>query len=325
MLRKSFAAALVVGALFPATARADGLPVPVDDAGPSGVATVNGSARVVTVYAGGRTVVERIALPDGSIAAQSILHGRYTIPVVALDGTAGGISHDGSTLAVIKPRVGFPRARTELVVYDARQLRIRRHVDLRGDFSYDAFSPDGSTLYLVQYTDPGDPNSYLVRALDTSSGRLAPDPIVDPHEEPDEMRGLPMTRETSADGRWSYTLYDGAGKAPFIHALDTSAPRAVCIDLPKSLAKIDLYRLKLRLAGDRLSVVGPDGPLAVVDTRTFKVGAPTAAPSRNTVSAPARDDGGVPLAAILLPAALALIVVGAIARSATRPRPRSTA
>jgi hypothetical protein len=37
-----------------------------------------------------------------------------------------------------------------------------------------------------------------------------------------------------------------------------------------------------------------------------------------------QDDGsGVPLAAILLPAALALIVVGAIVRSAKRPRPRS--
>ena len=45
------------------------------------------------------------------------------------------------------------------------------------------------------------------------------------------MRGQPLTRATSPDGRWAYTLYDGAGKEPFIHALDTSTRSARCIDL----------------------------------------------------------------------------------------------
>ena len=35
----------------------------------------------------------------------------------------------------------------------------------------------------------------------------------------------------SPDGRWAYTLYDGNGKTPFIHALDTSRSTARCIDL----------------------------------------------------------------------------------------------
>ena len=48
-----------------------------------------------------------------------------------------------------------------------------------------------------------------------------PTPIVDKSEPDERMAGLPITRQTTADGRWAYTLYDGAGKEPFVHALDT--------------------------------------------------------------------------------------------------------
>ena len=50
------------------------------------------------------------------------------------------------------------------------------------------------------------------------------------------MAGYPMTREVSADGRWHYTLYNGTEGHPFIHALDTTGPRAKCIDLPREPA-----------------------------------------------------------------------------------------
>ena len=322
MHRKPFVAALLVGAatLAPASARADGLPVPVDDAGPSGVAAADGSARFVTVYAGGRTVVERIALPGGSIAGQVTLHGRYTIPVVAVDGTAAGVSHDGGTLAVIVPRQSFPRVRTTLALLDARRMRVQRTLTLKGDFSFDALAPDGRTVYLIQYVDPTDPSNYRVRALDAQTGRLARRPIVDPDEDPDEMRGLPMTRAMSADGRWAYTLYNGNGEAPFIHALDTSTPRAVCIDLPASVAQLDLFKLKLRLTGTRLTVVAPNRPIADVDTRTFKVSAPARAKATGAARVMPSRNGPVPLAAIVAAAALALIAAGAAVRAGTHPR-----
>jgi len=72
-----------------------------------------------------------------------IIHGVLTIPAVAYDGSAAGLSADGTTLVLIEPRKSFPRAETTLVVLDTRALRVRTLVRLRGDFSFDAVSPDG--------------------------------------------------------------------------------------------------------------------------------------------------------------------------------------
>jgi hypothetical protein len=144
-------------------------------------------------------------------------------------------------------------------------------VTLRGDFSFDAVSPDGRTAYLVQYTDPRDPTQYLVRALDARSGRLLPDPVVDPHEDADEMAGMPLTRTVSADGRWHYTLYHKDSGAFFVHALDTRARRAKCVDLPALPNSDYMYGFRLALGAGGLSVNGPKGPMAVVDTSSFRV------------------------------------------------------
>jgi hypothetical protein len=286
--------ALLAAALVPAAARGDGLPLPVDDAGPTGVVSADGSARWVTAPAGRGTVVEQVDTRNGELAGTAYLPGNFTIPVVALDGTAGGLSQDARTLVLIKPRSGFPRANTTLVILnahpavDAHILRVRRMLTLRGDFSFDALSPDGRTAYLIQYVNKGDPTKYLVRALDSTSGRLRAKPIVDPHERGDEMNGYPVTRATSADGRWHYTLYDGATGKPFVHALDTQAGRAKCIDLPPFADSVDLYSMHLRLSGGTLGVIGPkQRNVANIDAATFRVSVP-AKPSRQV----ARGDSG---------------------------------
>ena len=89
------------------------------------------------------------------------------------------------------------------------------------------------------------------------------------------MRGLPVTRATSPDGRWAYTLYDGAGKHPFVHALDTVGARAVCIDLDALEGRRDIDGLRLWRAADdgaALDVLSPRRrPLAHIDTATFAV------------------------------------------------------
>ena len=43
---------------------------------------------------------------------------------------------------------------------------------------------------------------------------------------------MPLSRVTSADGRWEFTLYDNA-EEPFIHQLDVANGTAECIDLPQ--------------------------------------------------------------------------------------------
>jgi len=63
------------------------------------------------------------------------------------------------------------------------------------------------------------------------------------------MVGYAMTRTTSADGRWVYTLYQEPSGESFVHALDTVGAAAYCIDLPKTLG---LYNIVLSLRnGDR--------------------------------------------------------------------------
>ena len=62
------------------------------------------------------------------------------------------------------------------------------------------------------------------------------------------MRGQPLSRAMSPDGRWAYTLYDGNGETPFVHALDTSRATARCIDLDAIGGDENLWRLRLACA-----------------------------------------------------------------------------
>jgi lipoprotein LpqB-like beta-propeller protein len=272
------ATTLLIGGVGAApAANADGLPVVSVDAGPTGIGTPDGGSRYVTVPAGADTVLARVQQRGGRIEASRLLRGSFTIPAVAYDGSASGLSADGRTLVLIAPRSSFPRARTALRVLDARRLRPRRDVRLRGDFSFDAVSPDGGRLYLIQYVAPKDPTRYLVRVYDLRSGRLLPDPVVDPTEPDEAMRGSPITRATSPGGRWAYTLYDGAGKTPFVHALDTTAGVARCVDLDLLERKdVSSARLAVSAEGARLSVIDGDAAAAVIDTTTFGVSGPPA-------------------------------------------------
>ena len=85
------------------------------------------------------------------------------------------------------------------------------------------------------------------------------------------MHGNPMTRATSADGRWAYTLYDGNGH-PFVHALDTAPATARCIDLPavpvdgKSVERQAAARFGRPPARHAVAA-----HLATIDTRTLSV------------------------------------------------------
>ena len=315
---------LAVGATAVATAgsaRADGLPVLGVDAGPTGVVTPTGSARYVTIPAGRRTVIARIRRDGGRIIRSSLLPGTFTIPAVAYDGSAGGLSADGRTLVLITPRTGFPRARTSLLVLGARGLAPRATIQLRGDFSFDAISPQGRLLYLIQYNHPNDPTRYLVRAYDLRRGRLLQAPVVDPKERGEKMRGNPLSRAVSPDGRWAYTLYDGAGGTPFVHALDTSGRTARCIDLDALAGSQYLWQLRLGVSRDgrTLTIRDGKGPELLVDTRTFTPRAPHTTQARSS----ADSSVGWPLpalaAVVVLVAAAALLSAGIRRRAGRSP------
>ena len=213
---------MAAAAFNPGTAAGEGLPASTGlDIGTSGVTDGAGS-RYVTLRTGANTVVARTDVGTGKVRQSATLPGAVTTPAVAYDRTAGGLSADGRTLVLIRPRAGFPRTQTTFAVLNAPNLGVRKWITLRGDFSFDAISPDGKLIYLVRYLSRIDPTKYEVRAYDLETERLLAQPIVDPEEPDEQMGGHPLTRSTSPDGRWAYTLYRGSGgHEPFIHALDT--------------------------------------------------------------------------------------------------------
>lgn len=325
---KSAAIAATALALSAPSALADGLPVLGVDVGSSGV--TSGDLRYVTITTARGTVVAVTARRGGQVVRTNWLPRQYTIPAVSLDGTAAGLSHDGRTLMLIKPRVRFPQSETRMAVLSTKSLRVRRELVLDGDFSFDALAPDGRTAYVIHYTSRRDYTRYEVLSLDLGTGRLNPEPIVDPRpEEADEvMRGLPLSRATSRDGRWAYTLYDGNGKHPFVHALDTVGRVAYCIDLHDLEGRDDIMGLHLVLDGGVLAVTAPgEGRVLEIDAKTMKAHAPGAQETESEEAVPAArsgsggGSGGVPWAAV---AGLAGFLAVA-ASLAVRRRRRQTA
>src|SRR5437762_2018109 len=121
MPRALFVAILAAIVLAPSAA-ADGLPVLGIDVGSTGVTTPQAGSRYVTIPSTGGTLVERIRRNGGQVLAASLFPGTYTIPAVAYDASAGGLSGDRHTLVLIEPRSSFPRATTRLLVLHTPSL-----------------------------------------------------------------------------------------------------------------------------------------------------------------------------------------------------------
>jgi hypothetical protein len=202
-----------------------------------------------------------------------VLRGFFGIPLVAYDGTTGGLAGDARSvvLASYGPLPG-DSGTTRFVVLNTRTLATRRQIVLPGAWSFDAISPDAATLYLTQHLRAGENPLYRVRPLDLHTGQLR-GAIVDRLEGEDEMGGVPVARASSADGRWAYTLYARRGDAPFVHALDTSRREAFCIDLPLQLVYDKQWSLRLKLDASRalLSAWLPGSKVATVNVRTWEV------------------------------------------------------
>ena len=292
-------AALALIALLPASAAADGLPAVGIDAPP--LSTPGGDVEYTTERAGPDTRLIESARYGGPLRRHT-LKGSFSIPAVAYDGSPSGLSPDARTLVLISPRTRYPRRRTTFAVVNARRLAVRRLVHMRGDFSFDALSPDGRVMYLIQYS-PRDFSNYAVRAYDLGARRLFPKPVVDPREADEPMTGAPVTRVASPDSRWAYTLYDSAPH-PFVHALDTARRTAVCIDL--DAIRGGMWGATLQLHGPTLTVVGRRGRvLATIDTRTHRL---IADPE------PASEDAATSWLPIAVPTAALLLLSVALTR-----------
>jgi hypothetical protein len=177
---------------------------------------------------GDRTAVELVSGEGGGAKAEATVDGAWRLPTVGLGRRPAGISADASTIVLEEARASTAARRTTrfatVILGDPIKTRT---IELDGDFSFDALSPDGAWLYLIEHRAAG---TYRVRRVDVSTGKLDDAPVVDKRDPGDVMFGYAVTQLPGPDG-WVYTLYVGQDR-PFIHALDTIDGVAFCIDLP---------------------------------------------------------------------------------------------
>jgi hypothetical protein len=247
---------LFAGVIGPA-AGADGGPSPGVSFDAAGVSNRAGPVTYVSEAAGN---LSNLFVRDRSenIVKTRTFEGLYGIPLVTYGGAKGGLSRDGRTLVVAKAPQGAGLATaSRFLVLDASTLRTRQTIDLPGDFSFDALSPDARTLFLIQHTSARDLERYRVRAYDLAHSRLLPHAIVD-RAEPN-MRGFPMYRLVGPGGRWVYTFYLHQGGEAFVHALDTVHAQARCLDVDWHGNQNVLFSARLRLDHGKLEVLSKHG------------------------------------------------------------------
>jgi hypothetical protein len=274
---------LAVAVLFLATlavapaAAGDGAMPFVQQAG-SGVLAADGLTRWVAVptSAQSSTALELVNTNGGAVQRFTDLPGSWGIPMITSSGVDGaGLSTDGKTLVLGDVAQSYPRTTSGFLVINTSSLLVRRTIQLKGDFAFDALSPDASRLYLIQHVDQNDMSKYVVRAYDLVQGRLLPGRIADRTQKGWVMAGYPMSRATSADGRWVYTLYQtGTGGFPFVHALDTIRGVAHCVGLPWRGNQNGFWNMRLTLRNGERTLAAhwlSGRPWLSIDTRTWRI------------------------------------------------------
>jgi hypothetical protein len=209
----------------------------------------------------GKTMVSR------SGAAAVTIGGYWGVGVVTARGHRSGASADGTTL-VLGNAVNHGWF---VAVRDGQA----RKLGFNGTFALDAVANNGSALFLIETKNTAD-NLYVVRKADLTTGRLAPDPLLNTdvneagrvsREGPETtMRGASIDRLIGPDG-WTYTLYFGDGHA-YVHALDTKSTGAgLCFDLPQRWND-RTEKLRLAIRNSDVGVTGGTSLLArLIGTR----------------------------------------------------------
>jgi len=270
---------------------------------------------------GGWTVIREYEATTGETLSTIRLRGKLAIRVV---------SAHGGKVALMAPeppgrstRIPQLRDFTDIVVADPTDPREPRRFHLRGNFEPEAFSTDGTSLFLIRYLPPTAPASYQVARLDLAEGKVLP--VLGRRKTPVEtMSGTRLEQLASPEGTRLYTLYTSqppayakghdavqarAGRpVAFIHTLSLDGGWAVCIGLPKVFWGGDpaVEALTLSRDGRRLYVVDTArGVVAVIDTVELTVLRTAKVPIER-----ARRPSGKATGATVLPDGNALFVAG---------------
>jgi hypothetical protein len=271
MFRRLGPLLVVLTALVATSAALGAYPTPFASQGSlNGVASTDGSVRFIARKSGSDTIVSAVRVKDGSTVRSKTVAGAFGIPMLTQNGLTGGLFRDGNTLVLQSMGIATT---SKFTLVGTQDLAARDTIALDGIFGFDALSPDGSKLYLIQHMTTDDLDHYVVRAYDLKEHALVPGRIADKTQKNWIMQGFAVDRTTSKTGRWVYTLYSNPGGFPVIHALDTVNGVAHCIGLPwRAPDQSPVYQFKLSLKGHALRVRRQDGrTYRVVDTRSWRL------------------------------------------------------
>lgn len=186
---------------------------------------------------GSTTTVRDLVVQPGFGGDSQSLPGAWRLPTIGSDPIPVGVSEDRRTIVLVEngsnATAGTSQTSRFAVVRGAFDVAPRL-IELAGQFDYDALSPDGSTLFVVEHLAGPPTARYQVRMVDVASGRLRPEVVADKTGDGEAMAGYPVA-QTRMRGGMVFTLYRGADH-PFIHALSSVDGWALCIDLPASAA-----------------------------------------------------------------------------------------
>jgi hypothetical protein len=198
------------------------------------LATEDWGREIVATPAGARTTIRDLVVEADLGGPQLVIDGAWRLPTIGYDPTPVGLSADGSTAALVEAtpaEAAVERAVSRFAIVHVVPLEgPARIIELRGSFDYDAISPDGTILYVVEHLGGEPDGRYQVRAVDVATGVMREAIIADKRNIGEAMAGWPIAQLRRPDGL-VMTLYRGA-EHPFIHALNTAEAWAVCIDLP---------------------------------------------------------------------------------------------
>ncbi|HLL67845.1 MAG TPA: hypothetical protein VK453_19335 [Micromonosporaceae bacterium] len=271
-----------------------------------------------TVYATaldgrGGTTLQLVETISGAVMATAVLPGRWTPRITSGGGLVALTPPDPAPTGL---PLGPPAGRSSTPILVADRDGRRHQFDLPGNYQPDAFSQDGSRLFVLDWLPPASPDRYRVRALHLADGTLSPlltrdkSPVPEGAEE--EMRGDGRQAVYSALTGNLCTLYThqpdhqhtrdlrGSGRGgdvhAFVHTLNLDAGWAYCIDLPEpfGLGPAAAHTLAVLPDGRTLLVADvTSGRLAVVDTETLTITRVVPIPAgTGTASAVVSPDGG---------------------------------
>ena len=212
------------------------------------VTLMSSSSRITAVDpASGRTLVQA-TIPPG-----------YDLPNLDFQGLRAGLSPNGQWL-VLTRRVDNV---SSFLVGASSLSQPFETVQLKGDFTFDAVSNDGQSLYLIQ--EMGDPNQYQVRLYNVADRSLAMQPVADKREQQEPMNGIRGDSVPDPQGNYVFTVY-ARSAGPFIHALPLDRPFAWCLDLPaKNPSSIEeQFRWSLAISPDGSSLYAVNGSSGLI-------------------------------------------------------------